>query len=74
MTNLQEIEQGIAKLPREEFFQLVRHLREHHAQEWDQQIEEDAQSGKLCEVYRRLDAENQDQPEVGHVGYDAGKT
>ena len=44
MTQIQEIEQAIAKLPREEFFELVRHLRERHAQEWDRQIEEDAQS------------------------------
>src|SRR5437867_2268273 len=51
-----------AKSPREEFFQLVRHLRERHAREWDQQIEED--NGKLREVYRRLETENQGQPEV----------
>jgi len=61
---IQEIEQAIAKLPRKEFFELVRHLRERHAQEWDREIEEDAQSGRLREVYRRLDAENQGQPEM----------
>ena len=61
---IQEIEQAIAKLPRKEFFELVRHLRERHARDWDQQIEEDAQSGKLREVYRRLESENQGQPEV----------
>ena len=54
----------MAKLPRKEFFELVRHLRERHAQEWDREIEEDAQSGRLREVYRRLDAENQGQPEM----------
>ncbi len=62
MTQIQEIEQAIAKLPREEFFELLRHLRERHAREWDQQIEEDARSGKLREVYQRLEAENQGQP------------
>ena len=64
MTQIQEIEQAIAKLPREEFFELVRHLRERHAREWDRQFEEDAQSGKLREVYQRLEAEDQGQPEV----------
>lgn len=62
MTQIQKIEQAIAKLPREEFFELVRQLRERHADEWDRQIEEDAQSGKLREVYGRLQLENQDQP------------
>ncbi|MCI0534791.1 MAG: hypothetical protein L0Z50_06160 [Verrucomicrobiales bacterium] len=64
MTQIQEIEKAIAKLPREKFFELVRHLRERHAQEWDRQIEEDVQSGQLREVYQRLEAENQGQPEV----------
>lgn len=64
MTNIQEIERAIAKLPRQEFFELVRHLRERHAGEWDRQIEEDAQSGKLEALYKRLEAENRGQPEV----------
>jgi hypothetical protein len=59
VTNIQEIEQAIARLPRGEFFELVRHLRERHAEEWDRQIEEDAESGKLREVYERLKSENQ---------------
>jgi len=64
VTQIQEIEQAIAKLSRKEFFELVRHLRERHAREWDQQIEEDAQSGKPRKIYQRLEAENQDQPEM----------
>ena len=36
----------------------MRYLRERHAREWNQQIEEDAQSGKLGEVYQRFDPEN----------------
>jgi len=59
---VQEIEQAIAKLPRQEFFELVRHLRERHAREWDRQIEKD--NGKLREVYRGLEAENQGEPEM----------
>jgi hypothetical protein len=62
VTKLQEIEQAIAQLPREEFFELVRHLRERHAGEWDRAIEEDAQSGKLRELYERLQSENQCEP------------
>jgi hypothetical protein len=64
VTRLQEIEEAIAQLPREEFFQLVRHLRERHAGEWDREIEQDAQSGKLRELYERLQKENPGKPEV----------
>ncbi len=64
MTSRQEIEQAIARLPRQEFYQLVRHLRERHADEWDRQIEEDARSGKLRQAYERLQSENRGQPNV----------
>jgi len=64
VTQIQEIEQAIAKLPREEFFELVRHLRERHAQEWDRQIEEDASRGKLRKLYEQLQAEDQDRTKV----------
>ena len=52
MTKVQEIEQAIAQLPREEFFELVRHLRERHAREWDRQIEEDAKNGRLDRLWQ----------------------
>jgi hypothetical protein len=61
---LQEIEKAIEGLPHEEFFELVRHLRERHADEWDNQIERDAQSGRLHRFYERLEKEDQDEPEV----------
>ncbi len=64
MTSIQEIEQAIARLPRKEFYELVRHLRQRHADEWDRQIEEDARSGKLRKAYERLQSENRGQPEV----------
>ena len=64
MTNILEIEQAIAKLPRRDFFQLVRHLREQHADAWDRQIEEDAHNGKLQALHDRLQEENRGQPEV----------
>jgi hypothetical protein len=61
---LQEIEKAIDGLPREEFLELVRHLRERHAGEWDHQIEQDAQSGRLRKFYERLQKEDQGEPEV----------
>jgi hypothetical protein len=64
VTRLQEIEEAIAQLPREEFFQLVRRLRERHAGEWDRDVEEDAQTGKLRELYEGLQKENQGEPEM----------
>ena len=64
MTKLEEIEAAIAELPREDFYNLVRHLRARHNAEWDRQIEEDAESGKLDKLYRRLAPENAGQAEV----------
>lgn len=64
MTNIREIEKAIDGLPREEFFELVRHLRERHADEWDRQIEQDAQSGRLHKFFERLQKEDQGEPEV----------
>ena len=64
MTKLQEIEKEIEGLPREKFFELVRHLRERHAEEWDSQIEQDAHNGKLHRFYERLEEEDQGEPEV----------
>jgi len=64
VTKLQEIEKEIDGLPRVEFFELVRHLRERHADEWDSQIEQDAQNGRLHRFYERLEKEDQGEPEV----------
>jgi hypothetical protein len=64
MTGLAEIEAAIEKLPRQKFFELVRRLRERHADEWDQQIEEDARSGRLQKAYNRLQSENLGQRRV----------
>jgi len=64
VTNLREIEKAIDGLPREEFFELVRHLRERHADEWDRQIKQDAQSGRLHRFFERLQKEGRGEPEV----------
>jgi hypothetical protein len=47
VTSIREIEQAIAQLPRDDFFELVRRLRERHWEEWDRQIDEDASAGRL---------------------------
>ena len=55
---------AIAKLPRGEFVELERWFDAERNRLWDRQIEEDAQSGKLRELYQRLQSENQGQPHV----------
>jgi hypothetical protein len=57
VTNIQEIEQAIARLPRADFFQLVRHLRERHGNEWDRQIQADSESGSLDFLLREVEDE-----------------
>ena len=58
MSSVAEIEQAIAKLPLGEFVQLERWFDAERNRKWDRQIEEDAQSGKLRELYDRLQSEN----------------
>ena len=57
MPSIQEIERAIARLPRDEFFELVRHLRERHADEWDRQMEEDAKNGGLDRLWEKAEKE-----------------
>jgi hypothetical protein len=59
MSSVAEIEKAIAKLPDREFIELERWFDEERNRKWDRQIEEDAHSGKLHEVYERLRSENQ---------------
>ena len=54
MSTLVEIEEAIAKLPSEEFRALLMRLKEREADAWDQQIEADAQNGRLDALYARL--------------------
>jgi hypothetical protein len=61
---LQEIERAIDGLPRGDFFRLVRHIRLRHADAWDRQIEEDASSGRLHELYDRLREQDRGEPEA----------
>ena len=55
--NIREIEKAIDGLPREEFFELVRRLRERHSDEWDRQIEEDARAGRLDPLWAEAEKE-----------------
>ncbi len=64
MSTLTEIEAAIAKLPPPEFRELLHKLNERDAAEWDRQIEDDAQSGKLDRLSSRLMKEEGGQPEV----------
>ncbi len=57
MTNLAEIESAIQKLPPGEIRQLVDRLQEYLENEWDKQIEADANSGKLNDLIARAEAD-----------------
>lgn len=47
-------------MPRDKFFELVRHLRERHADEWDRQIEQDARNGGLDRLWEKAEKEIQE--------------
>lgn len=57
MTDLAEIESAIQKLPQSEVRQLVDRLQEYLENEWDKQIEADANSGKLNDLIARAEAD-----------------
>jgi hypothetical protein len=47
MSHIQEIEDAIERLPRKQFRELAEWLRERDQQLWDEQLDGDAESGKL---------------------------
>ncbi len=47
MSTLAEIQQAIISLPKSDYAQLIRWLREYDWEEWDREIEEDVRVGKL---------------------------
>ncbi|MDB6030121.1 MAG: hypothetical protein JWM16_459 [Verrucomicrobiales bacterium] len=47
MTDIQQIEEAIAKLPREDFAALARWFDKERNRKWDQQLEADSESGNL---------------------------
>lgn len=58
MSSVVEIERAIAKLSREQFVELGRWFDAERQRKWDEQMDDDAQSGKLHEAYDRLQDEN----------------
>jgi hypothetical protein len=58
-----EIQNAVANLPSEQFWQLAKWFDEHQSDRWDQQIEEDAKTGRLDHLAREADE-----------AIDAGKT
>ena len=55
--SIKEIERAITQLPEGELTELVSWLNEYHHQNWDKQIENDLESGRLDSLI--ADAENE---------------
>jgi hypothetical protein len=64
VSTLAEIEEAVAKLPSEQFSELLRKMQERDAETWDREMEEDAKSGRLDALHARLEQENVGEPEV----------
>jgi DNA-directed RNA polymerase len=47
MSSIQEIEEAIANLPREDFLRLRDRIQQRFEDEWDRQFKEDVVSGRL---------------------------
>jgi hypothetical protein len=47
MTKIEQIEQDVRKLDRDELATFRRWFREYDSEEWDRQIEDDVRAGKL---------------------------
>ncbi|HEX7192070.1 MAG TPA: hypothetical protein VF381_10930 [Thermoanaerobaculia bacterium] len=58
MTKLEAIEEQIQALSPEEMAKLREWLLEREAEEWDQQIERDAASGKLDQLFEKSVADH----------------
>lgn len=64
VTNVQEIEAAIAKLPRRQFADLAQWFDEERNRKWDSQMEQDAMNGNLQKLYERLEGENKGTSEI----------
>jgi hypothetical protein len=58
MTMLEALEEQIKKLSPQELAQLRDWLLEHDAEEWDREIERDADSGKLDRLFEKSVADH----------------
>jgi hypothetical protein len=52
-----ELEQAIAKLPKDELSQFAKWFEEFMADEWDRQIERDVAAGKFDAIIQKVDAD-----------------
>ena len=57
--SVQEIEHAIAQLPKDELRELVAWLADYHQQVWEQQIENDLESGRLDSLIAAAEKEYQ---------------
>lgn len=64
MSTLAEIEDAVAKLPPDQFAELLRRMQERDAAAWDREMEEDAKSGRLDALQARLAQEDAGELEV----------
>jgi hypothetical protein len=58
MSTIEQIEAAIQKLPREDFFRLHEWIRHRFDDQWDQQMEEDANAGRLDAIAQQALAEH----------------
>ena len=57
MSNVDEIEAAIARLPKEAFWKLTDRLIERREAEWDSQLESDVKAGRLDELWAQAEKE-----------------
>lgn len=58
MNNIQEIEEAIANLPREDFLRLRERIQQRFDNQWDEQFEKDVAAGKLDRLGEQALAEH----------------
>jgi len=58
VSTVEQIEEAIQKLSREEFFRLHEWIRDRFDDEWDRQIEEDIRAGRLDKLAEEALAEH----------------
>lgn len=59
--SVKEIERTIAQLPKNELSELMKWLKNHHHEVWDQRIENDVKSGRLDALLAEVEAEYKSQ-------------
>ncbi|HEX7184398.1 MAG TPA: hypothetical protein VF756_21405 [Thermoanaerobaculia bacterium] len=63
--SIKEIEEAITRLSAKDVAELMAWLEEYHAQLWDQQIEEDLETGRLDALLAEVDEEYEKGPQAG---------